>query len=127
MQHDVVFLNPGFERLADVRLVDPGHRMVNLVVNETGEPVKIDLEIASIMSKYRFYENKIGDMLGTLIYSYIFAVQPHLDIAQDFSDSIIQEINPSQHARKRAKKVIQSALSKQYAEINIDSQIQTNF
>ena len=72
----MVFLNPGFERLADVRLVDPGHRMVNLVVNETGEPVKIDLEIASIMSKYKFYENKIGDMFGTLIYSIFLPFSP---------------------------------------------------
>ena len=113
--------------LLDVGLVDPDHRLINLMVNETGEPVKIDLEIASIMSKYRFYENKIGDMLGTLIYSYIFAVQPHMDFAQNFSDSIIQEVNPSRYARKRAKKVIRHALSRQYDEIKIDSQIQLNF
>ncbi len=113
--------------LLDAGFVDPDHRMKNLMVNELGEPVKIDLEIASIMSNYRRYDQKIGRMVGTLIYSYIFAVYPHLDIAQDFSDSMIQKMNLSSRSRKYARELIDNVLAKQLAEVNIDSRITLNF
>ena len=57
-------------------------------------------------------------MLGSMIASYVFAVQSRLDTARDFSNSLIQQIPPSMVAKKSAKKVIQNTLLKQYREKN---------
>ena len=110
--------------LLKIRLVDIDHKMINLMVDRKGSPVKIDLELLRIMPRYLNCDKQIGKMVGSFLYTYAFAVQPNNEMAQKFADQMFNSLIISQNAKKVAAKVVQNALSSQCKNTGIYTEIE---
>ncbi len=109
------------EDIINAGIIDPDHRLKNIMVNVNGDPVKIDLEIAFKNSRFSLHRKGLCDMLGTLIYSYVFAVQPNIELASQFTSSVYKRFNLDNHSKKVINNIVMPLLEKQLKETGIDS------
>lgn len=107
--------------LVDSGILDTDHSLINMVVDSMEVLYKLDLEIArkSVFNKlsYRTY----GKMIGMLVASYTFAVQPRLSKSPKFAENLSRSLNPSNKVLQVAKKRVESCLQRQFEQKGIDS------
>ena len=77
------------------RIIDYDHSMVNIVVDAAGDPYRLDLEQARKVPAVFLYRGRYVRMLGQLIGSYVFAVQPDIARAERFAGRIFEELRPT--------------------------------
>ncbi len=65
--------------------VDPDHGFHNMLVSARGEPVRLDFELATRVGRPAWYPEPYGQMLGRLLSTYVYAVQPDTGLAVDFA------------------------------------------
>jgi hypothetical protein len=82
--------------MVKARVIDFDHSMVNIVVDEAGSAFRLDLEHARQVPAIFIYRKRYVRMLGQLIGSYVFAVQPDTIRAERFARRIFAELRPSQ-------------------------------
>jgi len=108
-------------------VLDPDHGLHNILVGEDGRPVRIDFEVAKIVRGEIGKRPAYGEMLGRLLTSYIFAVQPDLARIQAFAQRIEQSLNPPAAALRGAGRYVQEQMAKQRATMNVDTRMKLDW
>ena len=102
--------------LVQNRIIDYDHSMVNIVVNAAGEPYRLDLEHAlKVPARFMFQERYVR-MLGQLIGSYVFAVQPETNRAERFAGRIFDELCPSRAQIAKIQEHVDDMMNTQFRD-----------
>jgi len=121
-----IFENLVIEQAAtviDARVINPDYSLRNIVVTSEEKPILLDFEIASKVLFPGLASKRYGRMIGRLITTYIFTVQPDTDAAVCFAKRLIKRLNPPHAVRQQARQFVQEKMEQQ----RIDSQIDTYF
>ena len=94
--------------VVDAGVVDPDHSVNNIVVDEQRQLFRVDLEMAGRHRRGKFFSTRYAMMLGRLIESYTYAVQPHVELSLAFCDRLARELRPSRVARSRRQRRVRS-------------------
>ncbi|MGE0707433.1 MAG: lipopolysaccharide kinase InaA family protein [Planctomycetota bacterium] len=109
--------------LLRVGLVDTDHGLHNVLLLRSGALARIDLEQARRSARPREGVRRYGGMLGALLASYVFAVQPEVDLAVDFAERLQRELRPPLGAVRRARRRVELLLERQRARCGIDTRV----
>ena len=110
-------------RILGAGYVDLDHGLINTVVPVSGEPVRLDLECAKRVSFPIVASRTCGTMLGRLICSHAFAVQPEVERTQDFACRLVQRLRLRTAVLRRAAECVRSMLAEQLAKTGIDTRV----
>ncbi len=105
-------------------LLDPDHRLPNIVITPQDQPVRIDFELCIPVRFPRLHPRLHGDMLGVFLASYVFAVQPDLNLAADFARALLRELPPSPGVLRRAQLTLNTMVDRQKRETGIFSPLE---
>ncbi len=100
-------------------LLDTDHRLPNFVLTPAGTPVRLDFELLVRRPWPRWWWDSYGLMLGTLIGSYVFAVQPDRDRALAFAARLRRSLAPPRPVLRRAGQRVAAMLYRQELEIGL--------
>lgn len=106
--------------MIDCRLLDIDHRLPNYVITPEGEPVRLDFELARRIHIRQIHTKEYGLMIGTLLGSYIFAVQPNTARMEHFFNKLIDVPAPPASVLHIAAARIHDMLERQRQEIGMD-------
>ena len=107
--------------MVESHLLDTDHRLPNFVVISGGHPVRLDFELAQRVVHRCFHGKQYGMMLGALLGSYVFAVQPDQDRMMRFAEKLVEELQPPKAALQVAGARIKDMLERQRKEIGMDT------
>lgn len=104
-------------------LLDTDHTLFNIVVNESGIPFRLDFELAkkTIFPSLFFYQ--YGQLIGNLLASYTYAVQPQVERVPLFYKKLCSEVNASKLTLWIAKRKLKKSLDYQAKRYGIDSNV----
>lgn len=104
-------------------LIDTDHRLPNFVVRPDGRPVRLDFELARRVRDPRRHPDELGRMLGALLGSYLFAVQPDVGRARAFAVRLQDRLalDPAVRAVVRAR--VEAMTARQKQEIGMDTRM----
>ncbi len=106
--------------IIDSGIVDVDHRLNNFLIDRDEKPVRIDLEHGMSLCN-PFGARWLGEMLGTLVGSYVFAAQPRLELAESFAARLLERMGPlPRRARRRMGAVAEAMLERQRRTRGID-------
>lgn len=100
-------------------LLDTDHRLPNFVLTPEGTPVRLDFELLVRRPWPRLWWHSYGLMLGTLLGSYVFAVQPDRDRALAFAARLRRSLEPPRPVLRRAGRRVAAMLTRQQLEIGL--------
>ena len=102
-------------------LLDVDHRLPNFVIPPDGQPVRLDFELAQRVRFLRLHSRQYGMMLGTLLGSYAFAVQPDQKRLECFAKKLIAALKPPKGVLIITSERVKDMLERQKKEIGIDT------
>jgi hypothetical protein len=102
-------------------LLDPDHRLPNIVITPDNQAMRIDFELCIPVRCPRLHPGLHGDMLGVFIGSYVFAVQPDLDLARVFARDLFKKLAPSPQVVRRAQHTLNKMVERQQTDTGIFS------
>jgi hypothetical protein len=105
------------------RILDWDHSLVNMLVTQEGEVIRLDVEQARKIRVLTFNSELYSRMLGMLIVSYTYAVQPDLKRVNSFTDKLLFELRPSGKVLKLTQKRIDALLLLQKSKNGIDMKV----
>jgi len=111
------------QKLVRARLIDADHTFVNLVVDPAGTLYRLDYEIARRVLSVSLANKAYGTMLGRLLASYTFAVQPDVPRTYDFARRVIDALHPSRRALRHAEAYVGQAMDVQHAIVGIRTEV----
>lgn len=104
-------------------IIDTDHSLVNIVVRSDGKLVRLDLEMARWVGLPRFFTGMYGRMLGRLLGSYTFAVQPDGQRVRQFAQRLAIRLAPPTRAMRVAQRYLDGMLANQRSCTRIDMQV----
>jgi hypothetical protein len=104
-------------------LLDVDHRLPNFVVGPPGLPVRLDFELNVRRPWPELWTRKYGLMLGTLLGSYVFAVQPDRQRVIDFAGKLSLALNPPRRVLLVAEARMREMLLRQEREIGLKMEV----
>lgn len=110
-------------QLVDAGMLDDDHGLLNIVVQRSGRPVRLDLEITRRVFWPRLFPSMYGRMLGRLIGLHAFAVQPDVGRTTRFAERLRGRLEPPQAVLERAAGHARAMMAKQREKIGIDTQL----
>jgi hypothetical protein len=111
------------EQIVLARMLDVDHGFVNTVVQASGQPVRLDFELARWVGWPRMFPGMYGQMLGHMILLHAFAVQPDTARTTLFAERLRDRMRPSPRALKNASIYIQEWLHDQLRRSGIDTRL----
>lgn len=111
------------QHMIRLRLVDTDHRVRNFTITPVGQVVRLDLEHAARVASLKLFSHRYGIMLGTLVGSYVFAVQPHIERAICLAGLLAETLAPSRQVLTHARSEVKRLLEVQRCRTGIDSRI----
>ena len=115
------------KRMIEIRLIDTDHRISNFVVTRMGQVLRLDFEHAARVPSLRLSRRRYGIMLGGLVGTYVFAVQPCIERAASFADLLAEGLSPPPGVLDCARLEVDRLLEGQYRATGIDSRIQLSW
>lgn len=104
-----------------VGLVDTDHRIPNFTVPAGSEkPVRLDFELCRRVRHVAWHPRAVGRMLGTLLGTHVFAVQPDVQKTTDFANRLQAVVRPSQRVQRIARARVAEMLATQSRERGVD-------
>ena len=103
------------------RLLDTDHRLPNYIVPASGKPVRLDFELARRVADVRLHPKAFGIMFGTLLGSYVFAVQPDEERMHRFAARLMDELDPPAAVLRIAERRIQEMIERQKKESGLST------
>lgn len=97
----------------EAEIVDTDHGLVNTLVDARGAPVRIDLEQARRLRPAWGAEESLGRMLGHLLTTYTFAVQPDTRRVLAFAELLQSRLRPDPGVRRVAREYLAMRLELQ--------------
>jgi hypothetical protein len=109
--------------LLESNLIDEDHRMPNFVVRPCGSVSRVDFEMARQVRRPEDKPEKLGVMLGTLIGSYAFALQPDTSPILPFAEALARASKACAKARRIARLRVDGMLRRQSVEKGVRTSV----
>ena len=109
--------------LLESNIIDEDHRMPNFVVRPCGGLSRVDFELAKRVRRPEEEPDKLGVMLGTLIGSYAFALQPDTSPILPFAEGLAQASKAGAKARRIARIRVDGMLRRQDVEKGVRTSV----
>lgn len=110
-------------QILDAGMLDADHGLSNTVVQESGRPVRLDLELARRVIWPRLFADMYGEMLGRLIGLHAFAVQPDASRSTRFAERSCERLRPPRRVLKRAGVYARKMMQTQLDQTGIDTRL----
>ena len=110
-------------QILDAGMLDVDHGLSNTVVQESGRPVRLDLELARRVIWPRLFADMYGEMLGRLIGLHAFAVQPDVNRSTRFAERLCERLRPPRRVLKRAGAYARRMMRTQLDQTGIDTRL----
>ncbi len=105
--------------------LDTDHSLPNIVVTQSGKPIRLDFELISRRPWPKIWYREYGLMIGQLVGSYVFAVQPDTQRVRIFANKLRERLQLPALVLSIARKQVDVFLSTQKnangIDINIDN------
>lgn len=115
------------QHMIKLRLVDTDHRLPNFAMTPMGQVVRLDFEHAARVPSLRLSSRRYGIMLGGLVGTYVFAVQPCIERAASFADLLAEALSPPPGVLDCARLEVDRLLGVQYRATGIESKIRLSW
>jgi hypothetical protein len=102
-------------------IVDPDHSLMNTIVTADEQLVRLDFELAQRVPLRSLVPGLYGRMLGRLILTYVFAVQPDTKCAEEFAQRLTERLKPPQAALRAGRRFLDHRLARQRQQFGIDT------
>ena len=113
--------------MASNELFDTDHGVQNISVCGTSKPVSLDLEMARY-SRFPLRRRRLyGRMLGRLLLTYTFSVQPDVERTLRFADRLKEKLNPPRAVMKLANAYLQRNMANQAKNPALDFEVPLNW
>ncbi len=106
--------------MLEAGISDRDHSFNNVVATSGGDAARLDLEIARADTSDR----AIGDMLGRLLATLVFALQPDVEPVTRFASALRERISPSARALARARAKMEEMLAVQWRDRGIQTRVE---
>lgn len=110
-------------QMLEAGMLDVDHGMHNIVVQPSGRPVKLDVELGRQVIWPRLFPAMYGRMLGRMIGMHAFAVQPDVGRMTRFAERLCERLKPSPRILKRAGIHAREMMQKQLQKTGIDTRL----
>jgi hypothetical protein len=110
-------------QMVNAGMIDVDHGLINIVVPPSGQPTKLDVELARRVFWPRLFSGDYGRMLGRLIALHTFAVQPDVNRAADFARRLRERLRPSSRTLKVADAHARRMMRIQFEKTGIDTRL----
>jgi hypothetical protein len=104
-------------------LLDTDHRLPNFVVRPDGRPVRLDFELARTVRNPHRHPDQLGGMIGALLGSYLFAVQPDVSRARAFAVSLQERLQLAPAVLEVIRARVEAMTARQKKEIGMDTRM----
>jgi hypothetical protein len=111
------------KQIVDAGMIDVDHGLVNMVVQTSGRPVRLDFELARLVIWPRLFTGMYGRMLGQLILLHAFAVQPNTDRTTRFTARLCECLHPPRRVLAHAGMHIRKSIQVQLENTGIDTRL----
>lgn len=102
------------------RVLDYDHGLINMVVPASGRPVRLDLEHARVHPLPRLRPDLRTRMLGHLLLTHLFAVQPASHWTESFSQRLLAAVPVNRAIQRGIESYVRRRLARQRAHIDFD-------
>lgn len=110
-------------RILAAGMLDVDHGLVNMVVQGSGRPVRLDLELARHVVWPRAFTGQYGRMLGHLLALHAFAVQPDTRRTSLFAERLRRRLAPPARVLAQASEYVRLGMRLQRERQGIDTQV----
>ena len=106
-------------------ILDPDHGLVNIVLTADGHLARLDMELArKVLGPMRTVRYRLwGEMIGRLIATYTFAVQPDSGRAVRFAHALDEHLSLSASVRRAAARFVHRMMRHQRKTTGIDTTV----
>ena len=101
-------------------VLDLDHSLNNMLIPPAGSARRVDLEFAVCCADANRRPRLYGTMLGRLIGTYTFAVQPGVERVFDFADQLYRNVSPPASVRRRAQQYVGQMMAGQRQSRGVD-------
>ena len=101
-------------------VLDLDHSLNNMLIPPTGAARRVDLEFAVCCADANRRPRLYGTMLGRLIGTYTFAVQPGVERVSDFAERLYLNVSPPAPVRRRARQYVGQMMAGQRQSRGVD-------
>ena len=106
-------------RMIEGGVLDFDHGLINMVVPTSGQPIRLDLEHAKVYRWHRWRTKLRARMLGHLVLTHLFAVQPNSAITEAFSRRLFSSVPVTSQVSTAIEQYVWQALERQESEIGL--------
>lgn len=99
--------------LLKASIVDPDHGLINTVVCGGARLVRLDFELAQRVVFPKLHRRLYGRMLGRILSSYTFAVQPRTEMVSEFAERLVAALKPPRRVLQQASTFLNHKLDVQ--------------
>ena len=110
------------EKMVNARMFDVDHTFVNIVATPAGRPARLDMELA-VQTRWGVPTRMYGKMLGKLIASHAYAVQPDVMRTTQFAEQLVDALHPTWPVLKVAGQTVEMSMAQQYKTSGIETQV----
>ena len=110
-------------QMVDAGLLDVDHGMLNIVVQASGRPVKLDVELARHVMWPRLFPAMYSIMLGRMIGLHAYTVQPDVGRTTRFAERLYGRLRPPPGVLKRAGRHALEMMRQQLQTSGIDTRL----
>jgi hypothetical protein len=100
-------------------LLDTDHGLVNTVVPASGTPVRLDFEMARQVRWPRLHRSTYAKMLGHLLTTHAFAVQPATERTERFAARLVARLAPPASVLRLARRYVEERMRIQEQRIGL--------
>lgn len=110
-------------KMINAGIIDVDHSFYNIVLTPGGDLARLDLELAEL-GQADLHTQKYGNMIGMLLGSYTFTVQPRTDLVTKFSKSLVDALKPPEEVLAVVEKFVAEKIMIQSQETGIITDVQ---
>jgi len=112
------------ERIVQASVVDADHSMINIVTTKCGRPARLDFEIARKVPSPRCAPRTWGAMMGRLVATHAFTVQPDIERIIQFATRLADRTRTPRGVLRRARILADRMMETQRREDGIDTRFE---
>ncbi len=110
--------------MLDLGVVDIDHSFLNLVATPSGDVARLDFELAEKQHWREISDEKLGKMVGWMLGTYMYAVQPEVERVHDLGRRAAEVLDLNQKARRHARAKLHEVMAYQLRTSGIDTKVE---
>lgn len=104
-------------------LLDSDHGLINVVVDRSCKPVRLDFEMARHVEHLRLHTGLYARMLGHLLLTYTFAVQPDTERTELLAARLLERLAPAGAVLEQARSYLERRLEQQAQKLGLVTRV----